>query len=566
MAVLNSRLAVMCLLMAVAAPLPAQVPDTIAAPDSAAAVVSTDTILPYPPRRPTLREELPDFSTLTLLGAVEEDRLRLAQILGRESTDGFLIRSPSSRTQTLPGRADSLRWTLILPATRSVRNSTLPLSLNEGAMWASRGWNLEVTTGMRAEYGRVSLILAPHLGFSENNDYQTVPALNWDRNFLSSLWHHGLLESESADLPQRFGRGGFFYFSPGQSTLDVEAGRVVVGASTENQWWGPGIRNAIVMSNNAPGIPHLFLSTAAPIQTRIGDFEGRWMVGRLAESEFFDTIAANDVRSISALAATFRPAGEPNLTLGFTRAVYASVDGTAAVPLRALDVVTRSGRFRDREGPDQLFSLFARWIFPDDGVEVYAEWARNELPLSVRDFLTYPNHSQGYTLGLQWARPLQENSLLRLHTELTNLEWSPTYRQRPVSSYYTSRSVPHGYTHRGQVIGAAIGPGGSSQWLAADYLRPTWGVGLFAGRIRWENDEYYWHALDGRNFTAHDVSMLWGGRGQLRLRGLDIGVELVMQNRMNFLFQNWTYSPGATLAVDKRNTTLRLVVTPTRGW
>jgi UDP-N-acetylglucosamine 2-epimerase len=32
---------------------------------------------------------------------------------------------------------------------------------------------------------------------------------------------------------------------------------------------------------------------------------------------------------------------------------------------------------------------------------------------------------------------------------------------------YTSPRVIHGYTNRGEVIGASIGPGASSQWLAA---------------------------------------------------------------------------------------------------
>src|SRR3982750_897925 len=37
-------------------------------------------------------------------------------------------------------------------------------------------------------------------------------------------------------------------------------------------------------------------------------------------------------------------------------------------------------------GPDQLFSLFARWVFPENGFEAYAEWGRAEFPISMRDY------------------------------------------------------------------------------------------------------------------------------------------------------------------------------------
>ena len=463
------------------------------------------------------------FTAVTTLGSVEEDRARIAQLLGRAPTDGYLIRSPSTLTPPLRSGSGDFRLGLVPPKIRWVANRRLPFSQNEGALWAGRGNGYQLTAGVRASYGRVSLIFAPQFSRHENAKFQTPVPPAPGRDPLSSPWYHGLFGNESADLPQRFGKGTFSRWDLGQSTLWIDAGKVAVGASTENQWWGPGIRNAIVMSNNAPGIPHLFLRSAAPIRTRIGTFQGKWMVGGLSESEYFDTIPANDLRSISAFAATFQPAGEPDLTLGFARAVYGPVDDAAAVPTRAFDVFTRSGRSPEQgdsvaegEAADQILSLFGRWVFPNDGFEVYGEWSRVELPTSLRDFLTAPNHTQGYTLGLQWAKPLRETDIFRLQSELTYLEMSSTFRQRPVPWYYTSRDVPHGYTQQGRVIGAAIGPGSSSQWIAADYLGQRWGIGIFGGRIRWDNDVYYTYAGDGRFSKAHDVSVLRGIRAQYR--------------------------------------------------
>src|SRR5690606_16536278 len=110
---------------------------------------------------------------------------------------------------------------------------------------------------------------------------------------------------------------------------------------------------------------------------------------------------------------------EPDLTLGIARAVVAE-RSPGENPLPALfDAFRNVGRPGSAVAPDtladadQILSLFARWVFPGAGFEAYAEWARFEQPASLRDLLTAPGHSQGYTLGLQWARPLP-SALVRL--------------------------------------------------------------------------------------------------------------------------------------------------------
>jgi hypothetical protein len=50
---------------------------------------------------------------------------------------------------------------------------------------------------------------------------------------------------------------------------------------------------------------------------------------------------------------------------------------------------------------------------------------------------------------------------------------------------------PRGFTSRGQPLGAAVGPGSQSQWAALDYVAPRWQAGLFAQRVRHQNDALY---------------------------------------------------------------------------
>jgi hypothetical protein len=513
----------------------------------------------------------PGIDRFITLGSPSEDRLRTAHLLGQRSATGFLVRSASSLMSWSEPDNGGLEWALILPEWRTVWNSAIPFSPtdNDGALWAGRGLNLQAMGGVRGRYGPVSLVLAPQVVYQENRDFQTIPypeSRTPRRDHFASPWH---FPPSSLDLPSRLGEEALTRVDLGQSSLTLDLGPAAIGAATEHLWWGPGIRNAIVMSNNAAGIPHLFLRTSGPLATPLGEVEGRWILGRLTESEFFDTVADNDHRSISALAVAFRPGAEPDLTLGFARAVYALPTDGAVSPGAAFDVF-RSVRRRgsaDADGTssgtrrDQVLSLFGRWIFPESGFETYFEWARFEQPRSFREVLTSPHRSQGYTLGLQWAKALARSSVVRLQSELTYLEPSSAEWDQIRVSSYASPSVPHGYTQRGQIIGASIGPGASSQWIAADYLAPAWQVGLFGGRIRWETAAF--HRLTPRpSLLQHDVSLFAGLRGGYRFRGLEATAEAAVATRFNYLFQNRPSTFDDILAVDLRNYSLRLELRP----
>ncbi|MQA92762.1 MAG: hypothetical protein GEU90_21495 [Gemmatimonas sp.] len=294
------------------------------------------------------------------------------------------------------------------------------------------------------------------------------------------------------------------------------------------------------------------------------------ILGALSESEYFDSHSGNDLRSISALALTYSPWFERNLSIGFARSVYAPVDGVAELAGHVIDVFMDVGRPNARPQSDlerdpdrdQIFSLFGRWILPRSGFETWFEWSRGEQPENVSDLLSTPQHTQGYTLGLQWARPVGRDSRFRLQGETTFLEGSHTWHSRRVISYYESRPVLQGYTHRGRVLGAAIGPGASSQWFAADLHAPTYEVGLFLGRIRWENDAFF-DAQVAPFIFDHDVSVFGGVRGGYRLGWGHLDGEITLGQRFNYLFQNPSLELAAPKGVNIRNLTFTLRFQPT---
>jgi hypothetical protein len=159
------------------------------------------------------------------------------------------------------------------------------------------------------------------------------------------------------------------------------------------------------------------------------------------------------------------------------------------------------------------------------------------------------------------VNPLANNRAFRLQGEATMLEQTPPAIRATTPLFYTSRFVPQGYTQRGQVIGAAIGPGGSSQFLAGDYLARGWRLGLELGRIRWEDESYY-RSPNGVGFSAHDVSIFAGLRGGTTMYGTDIDVEAITQKRLNYLFQSAVGGYLEDRAFDVNNLTLKVAIAP----
>ncbi len=495
-------------------------------------------------------------SRILLIGSPDEDRLRLRQVIGVAPLTGSLIRSPSA-SQPIDTTAGA-SWSIVAPVLDATWNSQIPFSLDDGNLWAGRGWSARVAIGLGANYTRFHALFVPDIQRVENGAFNLLPSTIPGRSAFASPFQSGPV---SADVPTRFGNTPFTIVSPGQSALWATVGQVDVGASTENQWWGPALQNALVMSNNAPGIPEFFARTNRPWVTPIGAFEAKLMAGELTESLFFDQDPTNDVRAISGAVATYAPAIEPRLTFGVTRVVYSPIGGFGGVAGHALDALVRWSTIRSdsagRGGIDQLGSLFARWVFPESGFEIYTEWSRMLLPVSLRDFLIAPQLTQGYTIGGQATGHVRPNALLRFQTEFTNLEQAPATRAADSLSFYTSRGVPQGYTQRGQVIGAPIGPGSSSQMIGVDYMPPRWDVGLFAERIRWNDDAYYLQPT-GVSFFSNDVTILAGVRGTVHVMGSEVHGEASTSQRLNFMFQNVRGGFGPQRANDVYNATLRV--------
>src|SRR5690606_34380342 len=77
---------------------------------------------------------------------------------------------------------------------------------------------------------------------------------------------------------------------------------------------------------------------------------------------------------------------------------------------------------------------------------------------------------------------------------------------------YASSQVVHGHTHRGQLLGAPIGPGSEAQFIGADVFWDHGRSSLSVERVRYDDDAYYavWGAIHGPHGHDTEISVRGG--------------------------------------------------------
>jgi hypothetical protein len=424
--------------------------------------------------------------------------------------------------------AQRIRWVPIRLV--SAWNSTYPSSDNDGLLWSGRGMSQLLTAGAHVRWGPVSAALAPEVTWSENRAFDLAPN-GQAGNLRFGSGYYG----NAIDLPQRFGVGPVATWGPGQSYLRFDRWNVGVGLSSENLWLGPGLRNSIVMSNAGPGFPHAFLGTTRPADVWIGKAEAFLFWGRLERTRF---VEGGGHPLITGLALSYEPRWIPGLYVGLARAFVQPWDGRKLRDYLAVfqpfEKQSLGSQLPNGDNPDdnQLASVFARWAFPQVGLEIYGEWAREDHDWSWWGTIREPDHSQAYLLGLQKVFRAGAR-LVRFHAELAHLqELRPLGNERGVPVYYT-HNADLGYTNRGQLIGAWIGPGADSQTLAVDVFHRGGRIGGYLERVR-RNDAYYWAVVEPvKGNFSHDAEVALGVRQALSLRSFEVAWEAAAAYRQN---------------------------------
>ena len=507
------------------------------------------------------------------VGDEYEDYVRVLQLVDHGSPLSFAVR-PLGNSAVRPTATGSHPWSRNLPesrqfekvfdygpvnpAARAYWNSSRPWGQNDGSVWQGKGSTISFSGGGFVRSRFISASIRPEFVYTQNQDFPLSKiAANPE---MSPYSYPGRID---IDLPQRFGNETMREISLGESYLQANFRGLAAGVSTESLWWGPGIRNSILMSNNAGGFRHAFLKTDTPSHTRFGSFESMWIWGSVGQSDFFQDASdnpneaepVNDRRYITGLVVSYQPKWIRGLYVGAaqTYLLHAKQDVKfgdyfAVMNLPFFNDTKRHGRGTD----DKLVSFFARWVLPASGFELYGEWARGDHTSSTRDILITPDHARAFTLGLQKVYRLSSRYVTRIGAEHTMLEAGREVGFRTYSGgttyFYAHEGIKQGYTNEGQVIGAGIGPGSQGQFFRIDLFGPFGRFGAHALRQVFDNDLYY--AVRTNNYE-HQVDLAAGASWYFFFKGFEVGGSVTRIKTLNrdFVFKNDTYNTNLQLSL-----------------
>lgn len=425
-------------------------------------------------------------------------------------------------------------------------SSDHPYNHNNGIMIPNKGIQTLTSFGFKFNIGLIDLIIKPEFLIAENLEFEGF----WDGHYYEIInkrlntWNH-------IDSPERFGDKSYKEFSIGQSSINFNFKPVSISLSNENLWWGPARRNSIMLSNNARSFPHISIKSIEPIKLLLGSINFQIISGELIGSGFKPSYsnfiyASNptyvpkypEKRYLQAINFNYNPNFINGLTLGFIRWSQAYNDfvknNNDYFPifdnlLRKNDKYGVQGGSKENER-DQAAGIYLRWLWPKSNAEFYAEFYYNDSKANFRDLLLDSDHARASTIGLQKIFLKKDTSnYYKFSWEWTQLEQTSSRILREAGSWYVHGKVRHGYTNRGEVIGASIGPGSNSHNFGIDRVINNLNFGAYIEIIDHDNDFLYYAFENARDFRRY-----W--------KDYNLNLKVTIKNNRNWLSLYGTYT------------------------
>ena len=331
-----------------------------------------------------------------------------------------------------------------------------PYGWNDGAFSLSKGYQFLIGGGVYLQWYKLKIQLRPEFVKTASGNYETG---NW-----------GAVTPSFKKLMQ------------GQSNIRYDLGPITAGISSENMWWGPGIFNSMLMSNNAPGFLHYTINTNRPIKTFAGSFQFQLQAGFLEKDStqgyenkgLSQEIINNEKRYYNSMVLSYQPWFLKNIFFGLSRTfqnytqAYSS-NGFIYNYMPIFMSFLKKTYNDDSIKRDQVAALSARWILPKENAEMYFEFGFNDAKYNFRDLMMDMAHSSGYVWGLKKLKPLNETSYLNFNIEIARLAQTTSYINRDAGNWYVHAGIKEGYTNLNQIMGGISGFGNNMQAFAVSY-------------------------------------------------------------------------------------------------
>jgi hypothetical protein len=492
------------------------------------------------------------FAQTTLLDDISlQDLQRNAQLLnGKDSSkyenQSFMIRSTSALQELESNVSEKFKVHVVTFRHTLQNNNLMPLGFNQGTMYPAVGFQRRWSLGVHFSWKFLDVNLQPEWVLSENSPTPPFLGNQEDGNYWARYF---FIMNNVVDQYSQFGNQPLKTFFPGQSRIAFKFNNISTGISTENNWWGPGFRNSLMLTNEASGFLHYFVQNRKPVITPIGTFEGKGLIGMLENPTMLSpedanlrsvwaggiAVKNNSVRMLKSFIVNWQPKWVPNFYLGYSFAqqnYFANEEPQSGKPFV--------------ENPKmQLGAFLLRFALPKDHAEFYAELGQPDKVVGPASFFG-DSTKTGFVLGGRKLFPLgkKKKSYLQLAIEFTQLQimdpglvinnnepfGGPLY-----NSWYTSTAVRQGYTQNGKMLGAGIGPGSNSQTIYLSWHRGRSLIRVHFERLVKNNDFYVFQYYVSGYANRYYVNLATGIEAQISVsKNLMFGASLLQTSINNY--------------------------------
>lgn len=427
----------------------------------------------------------------------------------------------------------------------SLYNTRYAKSINDGPAWGGRGLNNTIGFGFSGKKGRLTYVINPIIYYSENRSFYIGSELTSSPEFQNPYYN------ERIDYVSRYGDEPLLGVHPGQSEISFDLNKFEVALSSQNMRWGPGLYNPVLMSTNAPGIPHFRVGTNNPLNTKIGEVEASIFWGLLRESDYFNNDSADDWRYFTAINLGYRPSFFEGFSMGINRIFYTQTryltgffyDASRTISTGFIDETREqqvSGRITN-DVYDQILSLTLDWEDEETDLRIYMEIFRGDFASGIAPLLEQPEHNQGFMAGFikgfELSRESEKIWFTFEHSALATWETSFLSAGPTVFTHDTNRQ---GYTNNGQIIGSAIGPGSQGNAVTLSYQKKNHFIMIEYQRSRYNDDYFYTTFMDKGGPSPQDIEHQVGLKFNGRYSNIEYTISSSYANRDNYLFDDLT--------------------------
>ena len=494
----------------------------------------------------------------------QTDLLRDKQLLNHDFKDqSFMIRSTqlyhtlsNKKTNTLFGK---VTWDGIDIRYNFQNNTNLPAGFNEGSLYPSVGKQHRGSLSSHFIWKNFEFHLQPEWVVANNDNPPLFLGNKEDGNYWARYY---LLIQNNIDNYSRMGNKPLNKLFLGQSYFTYHYKKMDIGASSENQWWGPGYRNSLLMTNEASGFYHFYIKNNEPIQTPWGHWEGKAILGRLEspnmpppEDSIMRTVWADgivkknkSVRHLEGFTLNWQPKWLPNVYIGYSYVMQSYILNR--------NIYGKQMGLLSPDRPKQQLSAFnLRIVLPKDHAEIYAELGQPNQAVSPWR-LFGDSVKTGFVVGARKLFTLGQHGVyLKLFAEFTQLQlMNPALvidEKEPFggplkNSWYINPKIRQGYTHQGKMLGASIGPGSNSQSMGLSWHKGNNKLGIFIERVVHNNDFYLYEYYGSAYFNRYYIDINKGIEAQLSLSpNVLLGLSVLQTNALNY---KWVREelPGTT--------------------